>query len=453
MKLKYFYILFFVFAGSIIIFALSKKKPRTELTLLERKGYIANSGEWLNTKAAIEKLLADIRSNPKDNKAKINLALAYIQESRITGNHGYYDAAAMQLVDDLLSENGNDVQALCAKATIQLSQHHFADALQTGNKVTKLNPYSAYSFGILTDANVELGKYDEAIKSADKMVSLRPDMRSYSRVSYLREIFGDVNGAIDAMKMAVSSGVPGTEQTEWARVYVGHLYEVSGKAGSAEMQYRLALIHRPNYPFAYAGLGRVAKEKRDYVEAIKYFTLAKDGMSDYSFNDELTDVYRATLKRNEAETELTEAIDMLKANNGSEGSSAHGHYSDRELALLYLKDYNYDLALLHALTEYNRRPDNIDVNQTLAWVRYARGEYDDANKKIDAALRTGSKNPMLLLQAGLIKIKSGNMVEGRKLLNQSLAINPCTDPVLKHEIEKTAGKNDFTCCNTLIEHA
>jgi hypothetical protein len=45
------------------------------------------------------------------------------------------------------------------------------------------------------------------------------------------------------------------------------------------------------------------------------------------------------------------------------------------------------------------------------------------------------------------------MVEGRKLLNQSLAINPCTDPVLKHEIEKTAGKNDFTCCNTLIEHA
>jgi hypothetical protein len=60
---------------------------------------------------------------------------------------------------------------------------------------------------------------------------------------------------------------------------------------------------------------------------------------------------------------------------------------------------------------------------------------------------------MLLLQAGLIKIKSGNMVEGRKLLNQSLAINPCTDPVLKHEIEKTAGKNDFTCCNTLIEHA
>src|SRR6266481_6249305 len=100
MKLKYFYILFFVFAAGIIFFALTKKKPRTELTLLERKGYIANSGEWLNTKAAIEKLLADIRSNPKDNKAKINLALAYIQESRVTGNHGYYDAAAMQLVDD-----------------------------------------------------------------------------------------------------------------------------------------------------------------------------------------------------------------------------------------------------------------------------------------------------------------------------------------------------------------
>jgi tetratricopeptide (TPR) repeat protein len=443
MKLKYFYILFFVFATAIILFALTKKKPRTELTLIERKGYIANSGEWLNTKAAIEKLLADIRSNPKNRQAKMNLALAYIQESRITGNHTYYDSAAMQLVDDLLEENAENAEALCAKATIQLSQHHFADALMTGNKVVKLNPYSAYSFGILTDANVELGKYDEAIKAADKMVSLRPDMRSYSRVSYLREIFGDVNGAIDAMKMAVASGIPGTEQTEWTRTYVGHLYEVSGKVDSAEMQYSSSLVHRPNYPFAYAGLGRIAKEKRQYASALKYFSLAKEMMNDYSFNEELSDVYNAMLKREEAKSELTEAIDMLKANSGSEGSSAHGHYSDRELALLYLKDYRYDLALKHALTEYNRRPENIDVNQTLAWVRYSRGEYADANKKIDAALRTRSKNPTLLLQAGLIKVKSGNIAEGRKLLNQSLAINPTIDPVLTHEIEKAIGHNDL----------
>ena len=443
MKIKYFYLLFCVFAAGIIVFALRKEKPKIELTLLGRKGYIANSGEWLNTKAAIEKLLADIRSNPKDDKAKINLALAYIQESRITGNHAHYDAAAMQLVDELLEKNSDNIQALCAKATIQLSQHHFADALQTGNKAVKLNPYSAYNYGILTDANVELGKYEDAIKDADKMVSLRPDLRSYSRISYLREIFGDVNGAIDAMNMAVNSGIPGTEQVEWARVYVGHLYEMKGKVDSAEIQYRLSLVHRPNYPFAYAGLGRTAKAKNHYPEAIKYFTLAKEGMDDYSFNDELADVYRYSLKRDDAQRELTQAINMLSANNGKEGSSAHGHYSDRELALLYLKNYNYDLALQPAMTEYNRRPDNIDVNQTLAWIEYRRGDYGDANNKINTALRTGSKNPTLLLEAGLIKIKAGNPAEGKKLINQSLAINVYTDPLLKHEAEMAIGKSEL----------
>jgi len=306
------------------------------------------------------------------------------------------------------------VQAMCAKATIQLSQHHFSDALHTGNKVVKLNPYGAYAFGILTDANVELGKYDDAIKSADKMVSLRPDIRSYSRISYLREIFGDVNGAIDAMRMAVASSIPGTEQAEWARVYIGHLYEVSGRQDSAQAEYRTALYHRPNYPFAYAGLGRIAKANKQYDTAIKYFTLAKESMNDYSFSDELSDVYRAELRNTQAQSELEEAIAMLLSTNGSESSSAHGHYSDRELALLYLKAYRYDLALQHALTEYNRRPDNIDVNQTLAWVRYCRGEYIDANKKIDAALRTGSKNPVLLAQASLIKQKNVSHVTAEK---------------------------------------
>src|SRR6185436_8363724 len=278
MKIKYFYLLFIVFAGTIILYNTSKQKPKTELTLVERKGYIANSAEWLNTKAAIQKLLADVRSNSHNKKAKINLALAYIQESRVTGDHNYYDAAAMELIDDLLNGDPDDYQALCAKATIQLSQHHFADALETGKKVTKLNPYGSYGFGIITDANVELGKYDEAIKYADKMVSLRPDIRSYSRVSYLREIFGDLNGAIDAMKMAVDAGVPGAEQTEWARVYTGHLYEVTGKFDSAKIQYQSALMHRPRYAFAYAGLGRIAKMKKNYEEAIKYFNSAKAGM-------------------------------------------------------------------------------------------------------------------------------------------------------------------------------
>jgi len=74
-----------------------------------------------------------------------------------------------------------------------------------------------------------MGNYDTAVDKADKMVSIRPDLRSYSRISYLREIHGDNTGAIDAMKLAVDAGAAGDEATEWARIQLAKLYEHTGQ--------------------------------------------------------------------------------------------------------------------------------------------------------------------------------------------------------------------------------
>ena len=82
---------------------LFSKKPITKVpTFKERKGSIALSGEWLNTKQAIENLLKAIELNPQDYKSKLNLSQAYIQEARITGDHAYYDQAALELLDDVI---------------------------------------------------------------------------------------------------------------------------------------------------------------------------------------------------------------------------------------------------------------------------------------------------------------------------------------------------------------
>lgn len=425
----------------------AREQPKLELTLMERSGNISNTTEWNNTKLAIQKLLQDLKTNPENMKAKMQLTFAYIQESRISGNHAYYDKVAMQLADEVLAKRANEYEALCAKATILLSQHHFSDALIIGERVVTENKFSAFGYGILTDANIELGNYEAAVKCADKMVALRPDLRSYSRVSYLREIFGDYDGAIEAMNMAVSASVPGTEQTEWARVYVGHLYEMTGNYVVAKNTYETALIHRPNYAYAYAGMGRVEKANKNYNDAIKSFNKAKFNVSDYAFLDELADTFLLISKPAESNIELETAIKMLSAGNGKERDSQHGHYADRELALLYIKQKNMDLALQHALTEYNRRPDNIDVNQTLAWVYYNRGEFQNANEKINVALKTHSKNPVLLFQAGLIKAKSGNLVEGKKLLLQSLSINKFITAELKNDAKSFINETELFASN------
>jgi tetratricopeptide (TPR) repeat protein len=167
----------------------------------------------------------------------------------------------------LTDENKNDeivFQALTLKSGVLLSMHQFTDALATANTAYAISTHNAQLLGALVDAHVELGNYTEAVKYCDMMMQLRPDIRSYSRVSYLRQIHGDNAGAIEAMKMAVESGLPGAESTEWARVVLGDLLIMTGDLKNAEICYTTADGLRNNYAYAKAGLGRLAKAKGDY---------------------------------------------------------------------------------------------------------------------------------------------------------------------------------------------
>lgn len=439
MRKNLYIILVSVTAVILVTILLFSKKPKEAVPgFKERTGSIALTGEWLNTKQAIQGLLTSIEANPDDNKSKLSLAQAYIQEARITGDHAYYDKAALELLDEVIKKEPMNFDALCCKSTVLLSQHHFAEGLAVAQQALPLNPNSAYIYGLMCDANVELGNYPEAVKMSDKMISIRPDIRSYSRVSYLREIHGDLPGAIEAAKLAVSAGYPGLEQTEWTRMILAHLYETTGKLDSAEMQYNIALVERPDYAFALAGLGKIAKDKGDYKQAIGYYQKAKGLITEYSFADELTDLYRLNNEPGKASKSSEEVIAMLSPVSGAdESSSSHGHYADKELAYAYLKVPDYDQALQHAQTEYERRPDNIDICETMAWVQYKKGNYAEANKMINKALRTNCQNPTLLCRAGLIKIKAGEMEKGDLLIKKAMGTNPYLDPELKKE---AAGK-------------
>ena len=414
------------------------KKPELQTPGLQaRHGSLALGGEWVNTKAAVEGLLAKLRANPKDQKSRLLLAQAYMQEARVTGNHPYYDGASMVLLDEVLQVEPENFEALCCKASLCLTQHHFAQGLGIAEQAQKINPNSGYVYGLLTDANVEMGHYDEAVKMADKMNTLRPDLPAYARVSYLREIYGNVPGAIEAMNMAAKAGYTGLEQTEWTRVALGHLYEVSGDTASARGYYLMSLAARPGYAYALAGLGRMAAARKDYPTAIKYYQQARITVKDYAFADELTDLYRLNGQADESKKMADESIDMLaNAAKQADDNEQMGHYADRELAYAYLKTNELDKALEHAKIEYARRPDNIDVNETMAWVLYKRGAFAEAQKYMQVARRTGSQNPVLLCRAGLILTKLGKTAEGPALIEKSLKTAPYLDAEVEAEGKK-----------------
>lgn len=362
--------------------------------LLDRNEAIQNGQEWSDVQSYYGTSRQALLDNPKDYEAALKLVYVFVNEARITGEHGHYYPAALKMSDYILQkpelEKDLKFRALAAKAGVQLSLHDFKNALQTGTEAMNLNPYNAQNYGVLVDANVELGNYDEAVKMADKMVSIRPDLRSYARVSYLREIHGDVDGAIEAMKMAVDAGFPGQEHTCWARLTLGNLYKQYGNLDAAEGEYNTILKERPKYPFAVAALAEIAVERKNYAEAEKLFKDATNIIPEVGFYEELARLYKTQGKDEACKKTLDEIWPMLA------DDEAHGHNMNLEYASIYA-DIVGDLnkALKYALKEYEIRPENIDVNRKLALIYQDMGNSSKALEHMTKAAKTNSKHPEL----------------------------------------------------------
>ena len=128
-------------------------------------------------------------------------------------------------------------------------------------------PFDADAYGLLGDALLELGRYGTAFRTFQRMVDTRPDLASYSRVSYALELRGNVAGAIDAMR-AASDVAARPADAAWAAAQVGKLHLGAGRIEEAERWFRRARSADPRSMEAEAGLAFVAWASGDLTEAI-----------------------------------------------------------------------------------------------------------------------------------------------------------------------------------------
>jgi tetratricopeptide (TPR) repeat protein len=329
-----------------------------------------------------------LEKNPNDVEALGRLAVVFMNEARITGDHPYYYPASMTLVDRALAIDPNDYVALVAKGSVLLSLHRFSDALAVGERAARLFPSNAIVQGILVDAHGELGNYAAAVAAADRMVAIRPDLKSYSRVSYLRELHGEIDGAIEAMRMAVSAGAPGSEEKAWARTTLGDILAKHERTAEAEKEYRVAAIERENYPFALAGLARLAHERGDRETSLRMIDSAIALVPEFSFVQLKSELLRESGRTAEADALVASIEEMLAEDEAS------GHEMNLELARLYADNrMKLDVALERARRELDRRPENIDAQHAMAYVLAQSGRVSEARPYIEQAMRLGGSDP------------------------------------------------------------
>ena len=138
-----------------------------------------------------------IEKNPKNYEAYNALALAFARRARETSDVKFY-AEAEETLKKSFEISPDNFDAKRTEVWLLLGKHEFRAAREEALKLNKRMPDDVMVYGFLTDANVELGNYDEAEKSAQLMLDLRPgNSPAVTRAAYLRELFGDVDGALE----------------------------------------------------------------------------------------------------------------------------------------------------------------------------------------------------------------------------------------------------------------
>ena len=380
---------------------------------------LADTSSRMNasTDQQIQSLQDQLKKDSNDWQAYSQLGLAYIQKARETGDPSYYQKTE-EALDRSISLQPDDYVSISAMGALALARHEFLSALDWGERARKLNPDRTYAYGVIADAQIELGRYPDAVETLQTMVDLRPDMSSFSRISYIRELHGDLPGALDMMQRAVDSGLPNAENTAWVRTQLGNLYFNSGDLDQAEIEYELTLQNRPDYVYALAGLGRVHAARGDMKEAIKLFNQASTIIPIPEFVITLGDLYQVSGQTAAAnqQYELLAAIEKLYRANGVD--------MDMEIAL-FNADHNRNLdeTVTLARRAYTRRP-SIQGADALAWVLYKSGQYQEAQKYSRQALELGTKDALKLFHAGMIAHALHDDEQAQQYLERALETNP-----------------------------
>ncbi|MEP7040242.1 MAG: tetratricopeptide repeat protein [Chloroflexota bacterium] len=400
----------------------SSRSPLQATTLPRDSG---PGDQGANQTSAIDRLVRKAQSSanarPTDPEAQSQLGFAFLQAARETADPSAYGRAELAFNAAIALDPAN-VDALIGQGSLALSRHEFRSALDFGQRALALNPSIASTYGVIADAQIELGRYPDAIRTVQHMVDLRPDIASYSRVSYLRELHGDLDGAIQAMEKAVSAAGPASENTEYVRVQLGNLYFSVGRIDDAQLTYQRSLVALPNFRYALRGLARVEAARGNLPGAIDLYQRATAQVPLPELLIGLGEAMQANGQPVDAADQyaLVEAEQRLFAANGVR--------TDLELASFFADHGDPLQAVTLAIAAYRERPSVFGAD-TLAWALHRAGRSQEAALYLAQALRLGTRDSRILYHAGMIEIALGEIDAARDHLQAALALNPAFSPL------------------------
>ena len=374
----------------------------------------APEGKLSPAQQSITRAEAATQKNPKDYEAYNALALALARRARETSDPSYYTQGEQALQKSFAISAGNyDGQRI--EVWLLLGKHEFAAALEEAAQLNKKMPDDVMVWGFLTDSNVELGNYKDAENAAQWMLNLRPgNLPALTRAAYLRELFGDPEGALELMQMALDSTPPSeVEDRAWITTQMAHLKLAEGKTGQAEDLLQQALTMFPGYHYALGNLAKVRMQQKRYDDAVILLQQTVRGRSTCG------ESFRLGSGTGEGGTHTEAKSAFAEFERKSLAETYKADNSNHEL-IMYYADYAKDpaKALDVAQREYARRHDVFTLD-CYAWALHVNGQDAAARKQMEAALAVGIQDAKMFRHASEIAMKAGDPTAAKKYARQA----------------------------------
>ena len=237
--------------------------------------------------------------------------------------------------------------------------------------------------------------------------------------AYLREIHGDIDGALDSFRRAYQRIAPTEhEDRAWVLTHVAHLHLSRGELDTAEQVLDQALALFPDYHYALAKLAEVRSQQGRLDDAVdlyrKHYEAAPHPENLFYLARALENAGQAEdAEQAYREFEKLGRVEMQNADN-----------CNRDLVHYYADHAERpDEALRIAKLEIERRQDIFTLD-ALAWALHQSGDDAAALVRINQALSTGIRNADLLLHAAEIHAALGDTGTAASFFQKAITANP-----------------------------
>lgn len=383
-----------------------------------------------STDGRIRAAQAAIDARPADPRGHVALGAALAQKVRETGRTDLFTRSdsAYRAALRVAPRDAGAVIGLAANAN---SQHDFGTGLRLAQRASRLAPESLAPLAVRADSLVELGRYREAGAALQRLVDLKPALSSYTRVSYWRELHGDLDGAVAAVRAAIAAGGDVPEAAAYVYTLLGKLEFARGRFAAARAAYGTALQRFPTYNNAEAELARLDAAEGRHGRAIRRLEQVTARLELPEYVLLLAETQEAAGRRSDARASYREALRR-------ELRLLAGGAADADTALIEAAAGDVRRAIRWGRSAWSHSP-SIRSADALGWALSLAGRYEEALPWARRALRLGTRDPRVLYHAAVAANGAGRPGLARRWARRSLAGNPRFSPLLAPRARALAG--------------